>query len=136
MISFFRMIFVLWPTLPALSLLLFPNISLKISKGETKFSWKSCSQCDLNECDIQSYSYADAAEKRRAFKIFIIDGAMKTGTPKKLPKEQLAEAQKRWKSCRHWPLFWDPQEGSIISRSHTVEGKKSESYNQNHMIDL
>lgn len=54
------------------------------------------SQCDLNECGIQSYSYADMAEKRRAFKIFIIDGAKKTGTPKKLPKEQLAvKAQKR-----------------------------------------
>ena len=34
-------------------------------------------------------------EKRRAFKIFIIDGAKKTGTPKKLPKEQLGGAQKR-----------------------------------------
>lgn len=78
------------------------------------------------------------AEKRRAFKIFIIDGAKKAGTPKKLPKEQLAaEAQKRWKSCRYWPSFWDPQERSIILRSHTGEGKKnSESYNQNHMIDL
>lgn len=65
------------------------------------------------------------AEKRRAFKIFIIDGAKKAGTPKKLPKEQLAaEAQKRWKSCRYWPSFWDPQERSIILRSHTGEGKK------------
>lgn len=70
------------------------------------------------------------AEKRRAFKIFIIDGAKKTGTPKKLPKEQLAvKAQKRWKSCRYWPSFWDPQERSIILRSHSERKKKtSESY--------
>lgn len=66
------------------------------------------------------------AKKRRAFKIFIIDGAKKTRTPKKLPKEQLAKAQKTWKCCRYWPSFWDPQEGSIILRSHRVEGKNNQ----------
>lgn len=39
-------------------------------------------------------THAGTTEKR-AFKIFIIDGAKKTGTPKKLPKEQLGGPQKR-----------------------------------------
>lgn len=39
--------------------------------------------------------HAHATKERRAFKIFIINEAKKTGTPKKLLKEQLGGAQKR-----------------------------------------
>lgn len=39
--------------------------------------------------------HAGMTEKRRVFKIFIIDGAKKTGALKKLTKEQLCEAQKQ-----------------------------------------
>lgn len=122
--QFLQVDFVLWPTLPAWYLLLFPSISLTISKGKrnliekvTKSVWPE--KMWYSELLICRYGI-----KRRAFKIFIFDGAKKTGAPKKWPKEQLSEAQKRWKSCRYWPSFWDPQEGSIIMRSHTVEEKK------------
>lgn len=44
---------------------------------------------------VFSTMYAGTTKKRGVFKIVIINGAKKTGTAKKLLKEQLGEAQKR-----------------------------------------
>lgn len=135
--QFLQVDFVLWPTLPALSLLLFPNISLKISKGKRNLvekvaesvwpEWMWYSELLIHRC----------GRKEESFQNFHNWWGNENRNSKETAKRIAIWGSKEMKKLQILAFFLKSSRRiNNIEITHSGRKKKSESYNQNHMIDL